>query len=383
MAKAIVEKNQAFLDKVIRENKKLILTCAELKQELSELKFTFSKCKKDTLQSLEPKIQKLLEQHKINMENQKKELQEKISTNPYVEENEKIQKETEEKLKIIHESCKLTLEEIKKKAIENETKLKNDFNQKISKVPQQIQIESQKLKEKLQIERSSWQESRIEQIRSKLSKKNDEIIKISQEKQESIYNDMMSKLKRDAQNENQELIIKFEKNFKDHRKIEKDLSSEIEEKNRKINEIYQNRKKKEELLSELKNKAKQCQCEKLKAQIESFESKLSNLNKKLEDEKQKQISDDNKIEQEISALTSKLDSVQSDNRMLDMKISDIKSKIQSEKISSQQKIEELSSKQKNELAIVAERVKQTISKKDEIIQNLMIRLSEIGNENDF
>ena len=69
--------------------------------------------------------------------------------------------------------------------------------------------------------------------------------------------------------------------------------------------------------------------------------------------------------------------------MLDMKISDIKSKIQSEKISSQQKIEELSSKQKNELAIVAERVKQTISKKDEIIQNLMIRLSEIGNENDF
>ena len=41
MAKAIVEKNQAFLDKVIRENKKLILTCAQLKQELSELNSTY------------------------------------------------------------------------------------------------------------------------------------------------------------------------------------------------------------------------------------------------------------------------------------------------------------------------------------------------------
>ena len=151
------------------------------------------------------------------MEKQKKELQEKISINPYNDENEKIKKQTEEKIKVLQESCKLTLEEIKKKAIENESKLKNDFNQKISKIPQQIQNESQKLKEKLQNERSSWQESRIEQIRSKLKKRNDEILKITKEKQESIYNDMMSKLKQDAQNENQDLIEQYDKNFKEHR----------------------------------------------------------------------------------------------------------------------------------------------------------------------
>lgn len=380
MTKAIVEKNQAFLDKVIRENKKLILTCAQLKQELSELNTTYSNCQKETLQSLEPKIQKLLEQHKINMEKQKKELQEQLSINPYLEQNEKIKKEAEERIKIIQESCKLTLDEIKKKAIENESKLKNDFNQKVSKIPQQIQNESQKLKEKLQNERSSWQESRTEQIRSKLRKRNEEIIKISKEKQESIYNDMMSKLKKDAQDENQELIVQYEQNFKDHRKIEKDLTSEIEEKNRKITEIYQTRKEREEEISRLRSKVSQCQCEKLKLQIESFESKLSSLNIKLEDEKKKQFLDDDNTDQEINQLKTKIESIQSDNRSIELKIADLKATIQSEKISSQQKIDNLSQKQKSELSLVAERVKQTVAKKDEIIQNLMKSLNEIGND---
>ncbi|KAK8854308.1 hypothetical protein M9Y10_016868 [Tritrichomonas musculus] len=383
MAKAIVEKNQAFLDKVIRENKKLILTCAQLKQELSELNTTFSNCKKETMHSLEPKIQKLLEQHKVNMEKQKKELQDQIFNNPYAEENERIQNETEKKLKIIHESCKLSLEEIKKKAIENEKKLKESFNQRISKVPQQIQEESQKLKEKLQSERSSWQESRTEKLRFEFKKKNDEIIKISKEKQESMYNDMMSKLKQDAKNENQELIDQYERNIKDHRKTEKDLTLEIEEKNRKITEIYQMRKERERELSEIREKVNKCQCEKLKAQIESFKIKLSNLNEKLKEEKQKQFLNDNEVEQEKTDLKMKLESIQSNNQMLEFKISDLKTKIQSEKMSSQQKIEELTLKHKNELALVAERVKQTVAKKDEIIQNLMANLNEIGNENDF
>lgn len=376
MAKAIVEKNQAFLDKVIRENKKLILTCAQLKQELSELNSTYSNCKKETLHSLEPKIQKLLEQHKINMEKQKKELQEKISINPYNDENEKIKKQTEEKIKVLQESCKLTLEEIKKKAIENESKLKNDFNQKISKIPQQIQNESQKLKEKLQNERSSWQESRIEQIRSKLKKRNDEILKITKEKQESIYNDMMSKLKQDAQNENQDLIEQYDKNFKEHRKIEKDLTLEIEDKNRKITEIYQTRKEREEEITLLRNKVKKCQCEKLKMQIESLENKLSSLNEKLEEEKKKQFIDDNKAEEEVNYLKMKIESMKSENQAIELKIIDTKSKIQSEK----QKIDDLSLKHKNELSLVAERVKQTVAKKDEIIQNLMKSLNEIGND---
>lgn len=376
MAKAIVEKNQAFLDKVIRENKKLILTCAQLKQELSELNSTYSNCKKETLHSLEPKIQKLLEQHKINMEKQKKELQEKILNNPYNDENEKIKKQTEEKIKVLQESCKLTLEEIKKKAIENESKLKNDFNQKISKIPQQIQNESQKLKEKLQNERSSWQESRIEQIRSKLKKRNDEILKITKEKQESIYNDMMSKLKQDAQNENQDLIEQYDKNFKEHRKIEKDLTLEIEDKNRKITEIYQTRKEREEEITLLRNKVKKCQCEKLKMQIESLENKLSSLNERLEEEKKKQLIDDNKAEEEVNYLKMKIESMKSENQAIELKIIDTKSKIQSEK----QKIDDLSLKHKNELSLVAERVKQTVAKKDEIIQNLMKSLNEIGND---
>lgn len=133
----------------------------------------------------------------------------------------------------------------------------------------------------------------------------------------------------------------------------------------------------------MRSKVSQCQCEKLKLQIESFESKLSSLNIKLEDEKKKQFLDDDNTDQEINQLKTKIESIQSDNRSIELKIADLKATIQSEQISSQKKINDLTQKQKSELSLVAERVKQTVAKKDEIIQNLMTRLNEIGNEDDF
>ena len=77
MAKQIVERNQAFVEKVLQENEALLLAYEQIKQELAETKYALNNSRKETLKSMEPKIAQLLDNHKIDLTKQKEVLEAK------------------------------------------------------------------------------------------------------------------------------------------------------------------------------------------------------------------------------------------------------------------------------------------------------------------
>lgn len=383
MAKAIVEQNQALLDKVIHDNEKLLLTRGKLKQELADLQKALANCKTETLQSLEPEIENLLKQHKANLENQKANFEQQLLINPYENEAQIIHIQTHKKITKMNEDCKNRLQDIKNNAIQHEAKMKEDFQHIISQIPSQIQDEIKKLKEKLETERPKWQENRTEQLRIEFQKKKTQIAKNRAEKQENYYKEMINKLKNDAGVENLQLKQKLEMSVQDHRKKEKELTSEIALKKERITQIRTIHKEKENELNELKLKVNRCQCEKFQNQIEEFHQKLSLMKQQLQSEKEKQIMNNENNEKEKLQFETQIATIRSENQILQNQIREIQSEIDVEKQNSNQKIHELEEKQKSELSLIAERVKQTVAKKDEIIQNLMDRLIAFNETPDF
>ena len=153
--KAAVARNQDLLDKVTKENEALVVVCRNLKDELAAAQEALARCKAETLKSMEPQIQKILDDHKHAMQCQAAEHERQLAavTAPVDADLALRSAQADEAIKKLEAECKAKLHQMKDAALAEERKMKDELAAKMANVPREIEGSKQAVKEKLQNER--------------------------------------------------------------------------------------------------------------------------------------------------------------------------------------------------------------------------------------
>lgn len=382
MSRKVLQRNQAFLDKVISENEKLVQVYNTMNQDLAEINEQIAQCKAVTLKQVEPRIQKLLDTHKINLDKQKalyeseiKQLRVNLPSTFEI-----MKQETQLKIESMKEDCKSKLKTLKASILAKEKSLKEDLAAKISQVPALMEQEKEKRRKELADIRSQWQQSRVEILREEYQTKVKHDAKRAKHRQDKLLNEVVSKLQIDAHAGTRELESKLIQLQQDHRKVEQDLQSQVSSLESEIKQIRQHKLLKANELEDLRDKADHCQCRSLRIQVETSKNRLQELEVELQqqnyfkDDSEKQLNDKN------TKFNMNLEQIEEQNEKLRKQVEQSQQELNKLDELSKKQIEELEKKQKNDLALLSNRVKQTIEKKDALIQQLMNLIEEKAND---
>lgn len=376
MAKQIVERNQAFVEKVLQENEQLLYEYEAVKQQLAEARYTINNLKRDTIKEMEPKIAQLLEEHKINLKKQEEALNLKFED----EKKNILQNAEKQRLELItqnaqmEEHCHQKLLKLKERALNREKEIKDALNLKIKAANDKIEAAKKQAKREEELARTEWQKYMIEKLRAEYKAKAEEDMERAKKKQEKILNDVVSRLEIDAHEENQQLKSKLDKETQEHRMVEQRLRQKIEKlksqlddkRSAEIRDKDQLEAKCNELnrrVSELQNKLSQCKCIQYQQQIEQLCTNAKNYEKKIEELEKK-------IEEKKDFDSLQYQKALNESKEKDNKIRELENAIKSQ-----------AEKHRAELTLISDRVKKTIELKDQKIQQLIEQFESLGNHN--
>lgn len=380
MSKVIVEKNQAFIDKVLHDNEQLLLKYEALKQELNETKYALQNSRVETIKSMEPRIKELIDEHKSEIEKQKN-----ILTTRFEFEKAQIQAAAEmEKRELIQKN--LDLEELshqkllrlKEKALNREKEIKEAFGIKIKEMAQLVEDAKKQAKREEEVARTEWQKLITEKIRNEFIEKAEMDAKYTQQKQEKMLMDIVGKLEADAHEENISLKHQLTKEEKEHRMVEQRLRQKIEELEKQINDMKESiefdKNKYEHEMESLKIKLSSCNCDKYRSNIEELRNQNIEYLKTIEELKvslnmcQKDKEFFMKQYEDIKEENAKNYNIyKEENEDLKLKISELETNL---------KMQE--QKRKSEVAMIAEKVKRTIELKDQRIEQLVNQIKQLN-----
>ena len=383
MAKKIVERNQAFVEKVLNENEQLLLAYDQLKQELAETKFALNNSRKETIKSMEPKIAQLLENHKSELAKQKEILEAKHEA-----EIAQIKSDAEKtRLQLIsqnaatEEHCQDKLQKMKERALNREQEIKDAYNKKIAQINLKIEEAKQEAKAEEEVARSSWQKMITEKIRQEFQEKAENDAQRAQNRQQKMLMDVVAKVERDAHEESRELQQKLDKETKEHKMVEQRLRKNIENLEQQVTLLKESDKQEKHDLEDkvlvLTHKLSLCKCKEYQQEIENLKQNISDYSQEIErlkgelEKSQKEI---NKQKAEKAQLQNQ--QIQQDNEEKDMLIKENES-LKQQILQYKDQLQQMDQKHKSEMALVAERVKKTIQTKDMRIQQLMYQFEKI------
>jgi hypothetical protein len=381
MAKNALARNQAFLDKVIKENERLVLVCATMKQKLSEAQDALSRCKAETLREMEPKLQKLLDDHQINMKNQAFQLEQDLrdASSPFHSDCERMKVENDKQILQIESECRVRLQSMKSAALAEEERMKTDLAQKLASLPAETERLKSLRKAQLDTERIAWQEFRASELRQHLESRYQGEIKRSTEKRNKLLSEVREKLTAEAREENHALADEFTRNKKSHSVIEQELLSAIRSRESEIKEIRtvgsDMRLERDKLATQLRN----CECRKLRLQLDERTQALMDLQTQLDCEKATRIGSEADIAVRRAGLLSEIEKIDRENAALRSEIDRVRKEGASHEIQFKDELEHMEERHRRELEMIGARVRQTVEKKDAVIQQLMDRLESIGN----
>ena len=122
MSKNAVQRNKQLASKVVGENKQLVAICDKLRQELAEAERSLSTCKSDVLKSMEPRVKKLLDDHKLAMKHVS-ESRKQVDSKEIEETLAKMKADNEIAIQRIRSECKATLTKMKEEALAEEDRM--------------------------------------------------------------------------------------------------------------------------------------------------------------------------------------------------------------------------------------------------------------------
>ncbi|EAY16737.1 hypothetical protein TVAG_067420 [Trichomonas vaginalis G3] len=365
MAKQIVERNQAFVEKVIKENETLLLAYDQLKQELAETKFELNNCKKNTLKEIEPRIQKLLDDHKAELAKQKETISAK-----YEADIAQLNSDFEKKRLILvqqnadtEERCHQKLIKLKERALGREKEIKDVMSKRVEEVYAKIEEAKQQAKREEEIARTAWQKLITDKIRAEFQEKAEQDANRIKSRQEKMLMDVVGKLEADAHDEANQLKAQLEKEKQEHKIVETRLRSRIENLEQTINTMKESDKSEkhslEEKILDLNSQISKCRCNEYRDEIKTLNNQINDYKNQIQQLILKQNSSKNAENQQMQQI-------KQENSNLNKKIQDL-----------QEQINQINDQHKNELSLIAERVKKTVELKDARIQQLIGQIEKL------
>lgn len=380
----IIESNQEFIDKVIKENEGLINQIGTLKQQISQTQLNINKVQVETMKFIEPKINQLIKTQKEELEKQKNYFQTQINQQhaKFQEESERLKSKCEQDIKNAENKKRLKIDKIKLTASNRENELKAAIEEKLKLIPNKIQKAKQKIINEEEIFRQEWEKI----IYDKLKK---EFQEISQAEQESIKNqqeqriiDIVNQVESSTHDDAKILQAKIDKESKQHQisfnKLKQKLRDLDDELESLINSEESSQNKYDIEIIEMKDKISNCQCDHYRNKIRNLNIEISNCEEELKDIQKRSNTKKIQYESESGSLKNQMQKEEDKNKELILQKQNLEKELFQVQNESQKKINELQEQHKQQIALIGERVKQTVSKKDKVIHELKEKLSKFG-----
>lgn len=383
--KAAAVRNQDLLEKITQENEALVSVCRALKNELAEAQEALARCKSETLKSMEPKIQKILDDHKQSLHSQASSLQQELDSITAAADAKlaKLTSEHEAAKESLEKECKATLQRMKDTALASERKMKDDLSARLSKVPREIEESRRAARERLQSDRSQWQEQRGRELREEFEQRHQVELQRLRDKQARIVHELEEKLRVEASNENADLKNRLMKDESIHRDAETAIKQAVDEVESEIQRIRRHRSELVQEQQRLREKMSGCRCDKLRLQLQEQQMKREEVARNVETQKQKLHEMENAREGGATGLAAEITKMEEALRMMRAEVDQARAESVARRELREARVRELEVKHQKEMEVVGVKVRQTVEKKDQIIQQLMDRLQAFGNADVF
>jgi hypothetical protein len=378
-AKDALVRNQAFLDKVVRENERLILLIGTLRNRLTVSKKALTNSRAEALRTLEPQVQQLLADHCENLQRQSRDYESKLNPGALQVELHVMEAESNAETSRVMSDCRSTLHRMKAEALAKEQEMKRDLSRKLGEVPQLVLTECQLFKETLQKEREIWQENRGMELRKAFQEKIQEKKERSERKQLQVLKEMENELNEEARGQNKPLRDDLSRIEAANRHSEKELQAQILQIEQECLSTRDQIDAKLRELRLLKNKAGKCQCDKLEKEVEEARARLDMIKISLTYRQDAHKAEQLGFLEEEAEMKRAIESVKVTNADLRLGVERLKQELEIEVNGAERRISEIEEGHKRELEMISARIRQTIAKKEEMIQQLMARLKTLGN----
>jgi hypothetical protein len=385
-AREVLERNQALLDKATKENGRLLLLSGTMKKQLAEAQETLANCRSETLKAMEPKLQELLDDHKSKMQRRAIEYERQIQEigDPLQSELDLLRADADAQIARIESDCKSELHRMKTAALEEEQRMKEILAEHLSAAPDQLTASNQELQARLRDERFQWQAHRGIELRQEFEAKFEADQHRSAQKQDRLLREVTEKLRAEAQVENRHLLVEEARTTSKNREIENDIQKSIRITEKELEKLRHALATKRGEKDQLADRRRKCDCRRYRAQIEDLQHAIAQLADQLETEKQLVAERERSQQAQVSDARAALQGLEDENASLANQLKDLKAEADRQEEITKARLRDVEERHQNEIQLIGIRVRQTVEKKDAIIQQLMDRLDELGGTvNDF
>lgn len=380
----IIESNQIFIDKVIKENESLLNQISSLKQEISQAQLNINKLQAETMKSVEPKINQLIKSQKEELEKQRISIQSQIDQEhlKYKEENEKIKLKCEQDIKDAENKKKLKIEKIKLTAVNRENELKAAIEEKIKLIPSKIEKAKKKIIDEEEIFRKEWEKIIYEKLKKEFQERSQSEQETMKNQQEQRIIDIVNQVELSAHDDAKILQNKIDKESKEHQISFNKLKQKLRDLNDELNSLIDSEQNSQNQadteIKEMKEKISKCQCNQYREIMRKLNIEIADREEAIEEVKK--VNNSRKLQKETSteSLKNQLQKEIDRNQELVRQQKIIEKEFVQTQNETQKKLNALQEQHKQQIALIGERVKQTVTKKDQVIQDLKDKLSKFG-----
>jgi hypothetical protein len=204
------------------------------------------------------------------------------------------------------------------------------------------------------------------------------------EKEERLLREVTEKLTADTRLENRHLIEEESRIESKHREIERDLQTQIKNTEMEFEQLRASHGAKLCEKEHLMERMRKCECVKLGFEVEEERSKLLRLSDEVEQGKAKAIEAERSERMRIWETKDVLESIEAENAKLRDELKQLEDDSEAQRRAAEMQLAALQDRHQKEIEMIGVRVRQTVEKKDAMIQQLMNRLDSVGGTtNDF
>lgn len=378
----LVETNQEQATQMMNSNEAMISLANSLRAKLAATKAALEKCRQETLRSVEPKIQELLQGQKQEMEKQRQEFMEKIQSEKAKQEQRvnDLQAELAAKLNETKEKCAKKVQKMKQTVESRKKELEAAIQARLAQIPTKISEKQKQEQKEEDIVRQEWEKIISAKLTAEYQEKQDAARKAAKAHQNQKALDIIDVLERETRVESSDLARKIEKETREHEIAMKRLQKRLEERKLELEDLQSDEShlEIEQNISEMKRAIANCQCAHYRRELDAIFEEIAGLEEQF-DQVTQAISKQRKIQMdETEQLRVKLNDLEEQKSRLQAELAHIAKQDEIESSQLETKLSEMETKHKEQLTAIAERVKATVAKKDQVIADLKHRAETFG-----
>jgi chromosome segregation ATPase len=353
-----------------------------LRAQILETEQAIARCRSETIASIEPRIQKLLAEHRAELQKQQFDHQITIrdERNRLTLEKQSLELQLGQNVSTAKEQCRRKIEKMEQTIMGRKTELQAAIDAKLQDLPARAGEAQQRILAEEEILRREWERIISEKLQKEFAERRAATVKDSKAAQQRRILEAIARLEGETRSESQELSRRIEKEKRQHqlylgklkRKLD-DLTLELDALRAESHSDQIDRE-----LEQLRGKVANCQCPRYQKELKDVMRQIGEVEDDLATAgrgRSVRLANDSK---EFDLLKSKVFEAESKRTALKLQVSSCQAQIKAHEGEVQRRIGEMERAHKEQIAAIGERVKQTVAKKDQVIEQLKEKLAQCG-----